>query len=113
MPAATVLIIGASRGLGLELVRNLNSRGSNVFATVRSTPKTGTFPVGVNVIEGVDIGEEDAGAKIVCGLGGTKVDLTIVNAGVFKAEVRCFLVAHYPLLKGMADFGYAQLRRRS
>lgn len=107
MPAATVLIIGASRGLGLELVRNLNSRGSNVFATVRSTPKTGTFPVGVNV------GEEDAGAKIVCGLGGTKVDLTIVNAGVFKAEVRCFLVAHYRLLKGMADFGYAQLRRRS
>lgn len=110
MPAATALIIGASRGLGIELVRNLSSHGSNVFATVRSTPKTGTFPVGVNVIEDVDIGEEDAGAKIVRGLGGTKVDLTIVNAGVFKAEVRYSLVAHYRLLKGMADFGYAQLR---
>lgn len=90
MSLPTALVIGASRGLGLELARSLQARGSNVYATVRSPPKAGTFPDGVKVIEGVDVGEEKAGETIIRGMGGAKLDLTIINAGVFKAEVRFY-----------------------
>lgn len=45
------LVVGASRGLGLALTKELARRGTDVFATVRSTPKPGTFPDGVKVIE--------------------------------------------------------------
>ena len=88
MAPTTSLVIGASRGLGLELVRSLHSRGSTVYATVRSPPKAGTFPDGTKIIEAVDVGEESAGETIVRGLGGAKLDLTIINAGVFHSEVR-------------------------
>ena len=56
----TALIVGASRGLGLELTKSLHSRGYQVYATVRSPTKAGTFPEGINVIEGVDVGKENA-----------------------------------------------------
>ncbi|KAH8116727.1 NAD-binding protein [Phellopilus nigrolimitatus] len=84
MPPTTALVIGASRGLGLELVRALHARGSNVFATVRRSAPA--FPDGVSVIDGIDVGNEDAGTAIVRGLGGKKPDLVVLNAGVFKSE---------------------------
>ncbi|KAF4563760.1 Beta-glucosidase 1B [Pleurotus pulmonarius] len=80
----TSLVIGASRGLGLELAKLLHAQGHEVFATVRSS--THDLPSGVSVISGIDIGAEDAGAKIVSGIGQQKLDWVIVNAGVFKAE---------------------------
>jgi NAD(P)-dependent dehydrogenase (short-subunit alcohol dehydrogenase family) len=82
------LVIGASRGLGLALVKALRTRGDTVFATVRSPPAPDAFPPGTRVIQGVDVGERDAGEKIVQGLAGEKVGLVIVNAGYFKSEVR-------------------------
>ena len=87
------LVIGASRGLGLSLVKALHSRGDTVFATVRSQPPQDTFPPGTRIIQGVDVGERDAGEKIVHGLAGEKVGLVIVNAGYFKAEVRSSLTS--------------------
>ncbi len=81
----TSLVIGASRGLGLELAKLLHAQGHGVFATVRSP--THDLPSGVSVISGIDIGSEGAGAKIVSGIGQQKLDWVIVNAGVFKAEV--------------------------
>lgn len=83
----TSLVIGASRGLGLELARTLHERGWHVFATVRSPVSTGTLPEAVDIIGGVDVGLENAGEKIVASLSGRKVDLVIINAGIFKAEV--------------------------
>lgn len=77
-----------SIGLGLELSKLLLARGHKVFATVRSAPSPGTFPEQINVIKDIDVGEEDAGAKLVAGLDGAKLDLTIINAALFKAEVR-------------------------
>jgi len=37
MPPSTWLIVGASRGIGLEFVRQLLARGDQVIATVRDT----------------------------------------------------------------------------
>lgn len=81
----TALVVGGSRGLGLELTKGLLSRQYKVFATVRS--QNASLPSGVNVITDVDIAEESAGAKIVEGLSGQKLDLVFVNAGVFKSDV--------------------------
>lgn len=39
MPARTWLIVGASRGIGLEFVRQLLARGDRVIATVRDVEK--------------------------------------------------------------------------
>ncbi|THU89923.1 oxidoreductase [Dendrothele bispora CBS 962.96] len=83
----TALVIGASRGLGLELVKTLSSRGFEVYATIRSQNTTGaSLPPDVKTIPNVDLTQEDAGVKIVEGLGSRKLDLVFVNAGVFKAE---------------------------
>lgn len=84
MPNA--LIIGASRGLGYELAIALRADGHTVFATVRSK-QSNSLPSDITVISDVDISKEDAGSKVVEGLKGTKLDLVIVNAGVFKTEV--------------------------
>ncbi|KAF5376436.1 hypothetical protein D9615_008654 [Tricholomella constricta] len=82
---STSLVIGASRGLGLELAKALHVDGHTVYATIRSK-QTDSLPDDVLVIPEIDIGEEDAGIKIVQGLNGTKLDLVIINAGVFKKE---------------------------
>lgn len=81
----TSLVIGASRGLGLELAKLLHAQGHEVFATVRS--QTHDLPSGISVISDIDIGSEGAGAKIANDIGQRKLDWVIVNAGVFKAEV--------------------------
>lgn len=83
----TTLIVGASRGLGLELAKALASQGHHVFATVRSAKSASSLPSSIHVIEGIDLSEEGAGSAIVQGLQGRKLDLVIVNAGVFKKEV--------------------------
>lgn len=80
------LVVGASRGLGLQLAKVLHANGHQVFATVRSA-ENDTLPAEVKTIPEVDIGKEDAGARIVEGLKGSKLDLVIINAGVFKKEV--------------------------
>jgi short-subunit dehydrogenase len=97
----STLIVGASRGLGLELAKALVSQGHDVFATIRSAKSASSLPSSVHVIEGVDLSEESAGPTIVRGLKGQKLDLVIVTAGVFKKEVRAPIVLDngYPLMR--------------
>lgn len=86
----TALVIGASRGLGLALTKSLLSKDYTVYATVRSPPSSDTFPPespSLHVIDGVDLSQESAGERVVSGLAGQKVDLVIVNAGIFKSDV--------------------------
>lgn len=88
----SVLVIGASRGLGLALVKYYSSviHPSNVFATVRGSAPSATFPKGVRVIESVDCSKEDCGQKVVDGLQGAAVDLVAYVAGVLKPEAGRF-----------------------
>ena len=82
----SALIIGASRGLGLAIARELLERGWNVAATVRSG-KTGlhklaeTFPESLE-IEYLDITDADQIAGLKSRLQGKDFDLLFVNAGV-------------------------------
>ncbi|WVF71840.1 hypothetical protein IAT40_006649 [Kwoniella sp. CBS 6097] len=95
MPPQTVLIIGASKGLGLALVKKYSTLigPTNVFATVRSTvsddpnaEEIKPFPEGVRVIEDIDVSEKDCGDKIVEGLQGAAVGLVVYVSGVLKPE---------------------------
>ena len=82
MPQQTALIIGASRGLGLGLVRELSGRDWDVIATIRRTTAPDTLEqLGVRV-ETVDINHTGEVLALRDRLAGTRLDLLFVNAGV-------------------------------
>jgi NAD(P)-dependent dehydrogenase (short-subunit alcohol dehydrogenase family) len=79
---ATWLVTGASRGIGIELVRQLHARGEDVIATCRTrTPELDA--VGCRVVEGIDVGSDGVGAALLEALGDAQtVDVVVNNAGV-------------------------------
>ncbi len=75
------LIIGANRGIGLELVRQLKERGEDVIATCRSSsPELDALSVRVEL--NIDITSGDSVVKLRENLKDTKVDVLIHNAGI-------------------------------
>ncbi|WWC89673.1 uncharacterized protein L201_004598 [Kwoniella dendrophila CBS 6074] len=93
MPPQTALIVGASKGLGLALVKKYSDiiGASNVYATVREyinddEEKKSQFPKGVHIIEDIDVSEEGVGDKIVEGLQGAAVGLVVYVSGILKPE---------------------------
>lgn len=82
MPEAKhVLIIGASRGLGLGLALRFLERGWVVTATVRGNPPTELTAAGAR-IETLEINELPSQDALVKGLKGQRFDVVFVNAGV-------------------------------
>lgn len=85
----TAMVVGASRGLGLALVEEWLGRGWRVIATVRN-PSTdlsalaGRFP-GCLSIETVDIAHADQVTALRDRLGGRKIDVLYINAGIARA----------------------------
>lgn len=85
---STILIVGASRGLGLELVKKYAAGGKNsVIATSRSKPSEKSLN-NVSWISGIDIATEDAGKKIAafCKEKSFSLDTVIITAGFFPSE---------------------------
>ena len=84
MPQQTVLIIGASRGLGLGLAREFAQRGWRVIATVRDPAAPGALAevTPAVTIEAVDINHTGEVLSLRDRLAGTTLDLLLVNAGV-------------------------------
>ncbi len=79
---ATVLVVGASRGIGLEFVRQYAAEGNRVIATHRSAEagaklrELGAKPIVLDMLDEsavLDFGEKMANEKI---------DIAIINAGV-------------------------------
>lgn len=79
---ATVVVTGASRGIGLALCRVYQSRGDAVVAVCRAASDE-LESLGVEVLEGLDVTAADAGARLAVALEGRRVDVLINNAGVF------------------------------
>lgn len=84
---ATWFVTGASRGLGLELVRQLLQRGDNVAATTRSTERLASALDGINTSRllplTVDLADESQVAQAVAATTerfGT-LDVVVNNAG--------------------------------
>jgi NAD(P)-dependent dehydrogenase (short-subunit alcohol dehydrogenase family) len=83
----TVLLIGASRGLGLALAEEWAREGWRVVATVRSTDRTPLHDLADSTdlhieIETVDMNEPAQTAALHNRLAARSFDLLFINAGV-------------------------------
>jgi len=83
----SVLLIGASRGLGYAIAAECIDRGSRVVATVRSPARTTLHELkdtagGRLEIEHVDINAPEQVRALRERLGARRFDLLFVNAGV-------------------------------
>jgi NAD(P)-dependent dehydrogenase (short-subunit alcohol dehydrogenase family) len=86
-PEKSILLIGASRGLGYAIAAEYLKRGWNVVGTVRGTGKTQLHDLaekseGRVEIETVDINAPDQVAALRARLEGKTFDTLFVNAGV-------------------------------
>ena len=80
---ATVLVIGASRGIGLEFVRQYRAAGDRVIATARD-------PAGLDRLKAldakalkVDVADPASVSGLAWQLDGEKIDVALYVAGVF------------------------------
>ena len=90
-PHATVLLIGASRGLGLAMAEEYLTRGSQVVATVRSPQRTELHDLqnqtaGGLEIEHLDITIPEHLVDLHKRLASRTFDLLFVNAGIANNE---------------------------
>lgn len=81
----TVLVTGASRGIGLELCRVLRSRGDNVIAVCRR-PSSDLAGLGARTITDINVTDERSIASLARALEGTRIDVLIHNAGILRGE---------------------------
>jgi NAD(P)-dependent dehydrogenase (short-subunit alcohol dehydrogenase family) len=82
-----VLVVGASRGIGLAVVEEYARRGSRVVGTVRGTGRTALHDLadrsaGAVDVEHVDTTVDDEIGALAQRLAGRRFDLLLVNAGV-------------------------------
>ena len=94
----TVVITGANRGIGLELAKQFTQRGDDVVAVCRKkSPELDKL--GAEVLEGVDVTDDAAVAKLVKGLKGRTVDVVVNCAGILSDE-------------SLADLDFDRMRRQ-
>lgn len=80
---STVLVIGASRGIGLEFVRQYAAEGARVIATVRRTEDAAKLRgLGAKPLI-LDVVDESTVAEFGVQLHGEKLDVAVYNAGVY------------------------------
>jgi NAD(P)-dependent dehydrogenase (short-subunit alcohol dehydrogenase family) len=91
-----ILIIGASRGIGLGLVQEFAKRGWNVTATVRDPAKTEALKaIGSRVsVEMVDIADPGSSKALQGRLAGRTFDAVVINAGVGGPQAHLGAVEH-------------------
>ena len=95
--AATVLITGANRGIGLELARQYSEAGWQVIGTARQ-PDRATELANLNnarVVQ-LDVTEQDSVVRLANELSGQSIDLLINNAGIL------------PMMRTVADIDIDQ-----
>ncbi|NVD71476.1 SDR family oxidoreductase [Duganella sp. BJB1802] len=80
---ATALIIGASRGIGLELVRQYLADGWRVIATARKPEDVDALAELGAEAHGLDVTNVEAVAGLGWKLDGEELNVAILNAGVY------------------------------
>jgi NAD(P)-dependent dehydrogenase (short-subunit alcohol dehydrogenase family) len=82
---AKVLVTGANRGIGLELCKQLVSRGDEVIAVCRSASEE-LQSLNLRVIAGIDVCEDQSIRSLQAQLGDEQLDWLINNAGILSVE---------------------------
>jgi NAD(P)-dependent dehydrogenase (short-subunit alcohol dehydrogenase family) len=84
----TVLIVGASRGIGLELARQYAAAGSVVHATTRTPDAPGALGgiEGTVHLHRLDVRDAEHVAALRARLEGVALDVLIHNAGVYSGS---------------------------
>ncbi len=77
----SLLVTGASRGIGAELVRQYAEAGWRVFATCRDPRRAPSFPKGVS-LHALDVTDSARIRALADELRGEPIDLLINNAGI-------------------------------
>jgi NAD(P)-dependent dehydrogenase (short-subunit alcohol dehydrogenase family) len=83
----TVLVIGASRGIGREFVRQYAADGATVIGTARSEPGLAAVRAAGGEALPLDVLDDAAVAALATQLGGRAIDIAVVNAGVYGPRV--------------------------
>ncbi len=84
MSLEPVLVVGASRGIGAELVRRYLADGHHVHATVRDVSSSGELATvdGDLVLHQLDVRDSARAAELAAELSGAGLALVIHNAGI-------------------------------
>ncbi|UMM04326.1 SDR family oxidoreductase [Vibrio campbellii] len=85
----TVLITGASRGIGLELTRQFLALGYNVISTYRSQPSSQLESLLVNTaltLYELEVTDENSILELASKLSNCQLDILINNAGVIGPD---------------------------
>lgn len=85
--AATILVIGASRGIGLEFVRQYSADGAHVIGTSRSDAGRSAVRDAGGESLTLDVLDATAVAALPALLKARPIDVAIVNAGVYGPRV--------------------------
>ena len=83
--ASTIVLTGANRGIGLELARQWQARGETVIAVCRR-PSEELRALGVRIIDGIDVSDDESLRRLRKELDGTRVDVLYNNAGILRDE---------------------------
>ena len=81
---STVLVIGASRGIGLELVRQYREEGRRVIATVRDAAGRERVEALGAEVKQIDVANPASVSGLSWLLDGEKIDIALYVAGVIR-----------------------------
>ena len=82
---STILIIGASRGLGLEFARQYLAAGDRVLVTVRdAAAQQKLSSLGADLVLTVDVAQPSSVSGLARCLDGEKIDIALYVAGVME-----------------------------
>lgn len=85
---SSVLVVGASRGIGLELVRQYRDEGVRVTATARDTTGLQALTaLGAQALR-IDVAKTASVSGLAWQIDGEAFDLVVVNAGVYGPRLR-------------------------
>ncbi len=90
MPGDPILVVGASRGIGAELVRQYLTVGHEVHATVRDLESAGDLSAveGALTLHELDVRDPDASNELAAALSDADLAVAIHNAGINQGHPR-------------------------
>lgn len=81
----TIVITGANRGIGLELVRLAKERGDDVIAVCRTTSPE-LEALAVEIVDDIDVATADGAGHLATAIGERRIDVLINNAGILRSD---------------------------